>query len=44
MEFRVIKLEIFVPEEFVVPIRYALSRVGAGKIGRSKASTPAKSR
>ena len=33
MEFREVKLEIFVPEEFVVPIRDALSRVGAGKIG-----------
>lgn len=33
MEYSEVKLEIFLPEEFVIPLRDALSGIGAGKIG-----------
>lgn len=33
MEFEEAKLEIYVPQEYVIPIRDALSDLGAGQIG-----------
>lgn len=33
MEFKNVKLEIYTPEEYIVPLRDALHEVGAGQIG-----------
>jgi hypothetical protein len=33
MEFNEVKIEIYVPQDYVIPLRDALSAVGAGHIG-----------
>jgi hypothetical protein len=33
LKIRLVKIEIYVPEEFIIPIRDALHQVGAGRIG-----------
>ena len=34
MEFEEAKIEIYVPQDYIIPLRAALAQVGAGHIGR----------